>query len=117
MSDTINHPAIATITAVKHVRGQASTKLGTSNISIPMETPSTAKTGKIRFGINMRVPEVFGAYSSLEVSVSLEGEGDINNFEEFNNQLMERAVTWTRSSINDISVAAGGNPVFGNRKV
>jgi hypothetical protein len=79
-----------------------------------MEVDNTkaVNLGKIGFAVHMRIPEVFGPYSSCEVAINLQGEGDLDNFEEVLNARLDRATVWTRSTLNQISAASGGKPFF-----
>ena len=70
-------------------------------------------TGEIGFNVSMRVPEVFGRYSSMEVGLSLKGPGDPEKFEEFVSKYLDRALNFQRGVINEVLVKQGQKPYFG----
>lgn len=69
--------------------------------------------GEIGFNVSMRVPEVFGRYSSMEVGLSLKGPGDPEKFEEFVSKYLDRALNFQRGVINEVLVKQGQKPYFG----
>ena len=76
-------------------------------------TPVPETKGSVTFRIGMKIPETFGKYSSLDVSIELSGPGDPNNFENHVNHYLERVVTFERELVNAIMVAGGQPPHFG----
>lgn len=108
-----NSAATLSITATKTVRGQPNTPIINETHVMEVDNTKAVKLGKIGFAIHMRVPEMFGPYSSCEVAINLQGEGDLDNFEEVLNERLERANVWTRGTLNKIATAAGSKPVFG----
>jgi hypothetical protein len=101
------------VSATKIVKGQLNSPILNEVLSMPVDNSNATKLGKIGFGINMRVPEMFGPYSSCEVSITLQGEGDLDNFEEVLNTRLDRANVWVRGTLNQIAAASGSKPVFG----
>lgn len=72
---------------------------------LDMTTPNT--DSKIRFHLGMKVPEVFGRYSSLDISVSVEGHGDPEKFEDWSNQYVERMLAYEQDIVNRILAHSG----------
>jgi hypothetical protein len=97
---------------VKKEEGETTEVLRTENKVID-PTPS-ASNGEIGFNVSMRVPEVFGRYSSMEVGLFLKGPGDPNKFEEFVSKYLDRAVNFQRGIINEVLVKQGQRPYFGD---
>jgi hypothetical protein len=97
---------------VKKEEGDVTEVLRTENKVIDAAPP--AACGEVGFNLSMRVPEVFGRYSSMEIGLFLKGPGDPNKFEEFVTKYLDRAVNFQRGVINEVLVKQGQRPYFGD---
>ena len=97
---------------VKKEEGEVSEVLRTENKVIDAKPDNPI--GEVGFNLSMRVPEVFGRYSSMEIGLSLRGPGDPNKFEEFVSKYLDRAINFQRGVINEVLVKQGQRPYFGD---
>lgn len=101
--------ATLNITVTRTIENQSKTLLNEVKI-IDMETPDT--TERIRLHLGMKIPEVFGRFSSLDVALSIEGPGQAANFEQFADRYLERMLRYEQNVINQVLMAGGQEPHF-----
>ncbi len=88
------------------------------NRTFNQEKIVTKSDGQIQFGVTATIPGVFGAYSSMGVSVSMTIPADtvgILSKEDLKKTLGERedaVVGYMQSSVNEVCVSAGIDKVF-----
>ena len=81
-----------------------------------LDTIMTDSTGTVGFDLTIRIPDVFGTYSAVEVGLRLDIPGDPENFEELSNGYLERSLAYQRDAVNKIAVACGREAVFAEVK-
>ena len=72
-------------------------------------------TGKITFATGMKLPQVYGTYSSHEVSIGLTipaTREEVDNFEEVVEGYLERAMVYQRRVLNAVLTSLGKDEVF-----
>jgi len=73
------------------------------------------KIGKVRVGHHTRVSDVYGAYSSHEVHVSVEfpvSMDELDNFEDIADAMQVRCVLMVRRVFNQVLESVGKTPLF-----
>jgi hypothetical protein len=66
-----------------------------------------ALPGKIRIGMSEKLNNVFGQYTSMEVSISLEFDGDVKNFESEIDEFTSRADAKIKEVMSDVVTSSG----------
>ena len=69
--------------------------------------------GEIGFGIDEKLSEVFGQYTSLGVHIALKFPGDVANFEAEIDKFTKRADAKVKQVMNNIAVQSGVKPPWG----
>jgi hypothetical protein len=77
----------------------------------PAPTPAVL-VAPIYFPISMRLGNVFGDYSALEVGIHIPIFGDISNFEKKIDEAMPKIVGKIQRTMNDITVGSGFGPCW-----
>ncbi len=94
----------ARITAELITTDQTKIPVYTKEIVLPMDNNAS---GKVGFTIGMKVPEVFGRYSSLEISLYLEGPANPDEFESFVNRYAERVLVYEKEIVDRVRQVTG----------
>jgi hypothetical protein len=102
---------IASITLTRHLQ-QESKVVYHDQVEIPMADQETNPGESVSFRIGLKVPEVYGKFSSAEIALELTGPAKLENFEEFANKYAARALAYQQELINQILVTSGKEPYF-----
>lgn len=72
-----------------------------------MPKKDAAKIGEITLGVDQKLNDVFGPYTSLGVSIGLRFDGDIDQFEAELDKFTMRAAAKAKQIMNEIAVKSG----------
>lgn len=71
--------------------------------------------GEISFGVEEKLNDVFGQYTSLGVSIRLSFPGDVNNFEAEIDKFIKRADKKVKASMNVVAAQSGVKDPWGSK--
>ena len=72
--------------------------------------------GEIGFGIDEKLNDVFGPYTSLGVSIHLTFPGDVENFEKEIDKFTRRADAKIKTVMNEVAAQSGAELPWGGKK-
>jgi hypothetical protein len=72
--------------------------------------------GEINIGVEEKLNDVFGPYTSLGVSIGLKFPGDVNNFEGEIDKFVQRADKKVKESMNTIAAQSNVDAPWGGKK-
>lgn len=67
---------------------------------------------EVSFHIGMKIPEVFGRYSSLDIGIGLKVPGKAEDFEKVVDKYLDRALKYQQETVNQILIKSGQTPYF-----
>lgn len=102
--------AVASITLTRHLETESKV-IYHDQVEIPV-TQEVNPGESVSLRIGMKVPEVYGRFSSAEISLEVTGPANIENFEDFANKYAARALHYQQELINQILVTSGKEPYF-----
>ena len=74
------------------------------------------RIGKIRVGMSEKLNNVFGEYTSMEANISLEWDGDIDNFEAEIDELAPRSDAKIKAIMSGVITSAGYDDPWGGKE-
>lgn len=74
------------------------------------------RIGKIRVGMSEKLNNVFGDYTSMEASISLEWDGDVDNFEAEIDGFAPRSDAKIKAIMSGVITAAGYDDPWGGKE-
>lgn len=72
-----------------------------------MASEKGKRIGKVSFGVEEKIPGVFGDYSSLGITISLEIPGNVDEFEKEIDAFTKRAVDKLKLVANEVAALSG----------
>lgn len=102
---------IASVTVTRHLQDESKV-LYHDAVEIPMSEQETNPGETVSLRIGLKVPEVYGRFSSAEVAIEVTGPAKIEKFEEFANAYAARALAYQQELINQILTTSGKEPYF-----